>query len=97
MTLDPCSRSMFNSADPPAGPPVSQGSDWGVVLSQGEGDRGGRGRGRDKDSAGGREVGLGGRGGAEELLDLAGRSGFPLHSRRRSEEEWEVRRGGSGE
>lgn len=58
---------MFNSADALAGSPKSQGSDCGVVLSQG--DKGGRGRGSDKESAGGREVGLGGRGGAEELLD----------------------------
>lgn len=42
-------------------------------------------------------MGFGGRGGAEELLDRAMRSGLPLHSRRRSEEEWEVSRGGSGE
>lgn len=70
------------------------------MLSQGEGDGVGRGGGNDKDSAGGgREAGLGfgGRGGAEELLDRAVRSGLPLHSRRRSEEEWEVSRGGSGE
>lgn len=54
----------------------------------------------DNDSVGGgREagLGLGGRGGAEELLDLAERSGFPLQSRSRSEEEWDVSSGGSGE
>lgn len=70
------------------------------MLSQSEGDGVGRGGGSDKDRAGGGRVaglGLGGRGGAEELLDRAVRSGLPLHSRRRSEEEWEVRRGGSGE
>lgn len=60
------------------------------MLSQSEGDGVGRGGGRDKESAGGgREAGfgLGGRGGAEELLDRAVRSGLPLHSRSRSEEE----------
>lgn len=60
------------------------------MLSHSKGDGVGRGGGRDKDRAGGgREAGfgLGGRGGAEELLDRAVRSGFPLHSRRRSEEE----------
>lgn len=70
------------------------------MLSQGEGDGDGRGGGNDKESAGGgREAGLGfgGRGGAEELLDRAVRSGLPLQSRRRSEEEWDVSRGGSGE
>lgn len=70
------------------------------MLSQGEGDGAGRGGGSDKESAGGgREAGLGfgGRGGAEELLDRAVRSGLPLHSRRRSEDEWEVSRGGSGD
>lgn len=67
------------------------------MLSQGE--WAGRGRGSDKESGGGRDAGLGfgGRGGAEELLDRAVRSGLPLHSRRRSEEEWDVSRGGSGE
>lgn len=67
------------------------------MLSQGEGD--GRGRGSDKESGGGRDAGLGfgGMGGAEELLDRAVRSGLPLHSRRRSEEEWDVSRGVSGE
>lgn len=70
------------------------------MLSQGEGDGVGRGGSSNKESVGGgREAGLGfgGRGGAEELLDRAVRSGLPLHSRRRSEEEWEVSRGGSGE
>lgn len=68
------------------------------MLSQGEGDGIGRGGGSDKESGGGREAGLGfgGRGGAEELLDLAVRRGLPLHSRKRSEEEWDVSRGGSG-
>ena len=69
-----------------------------MVKSQGDGV--GRGGGSDKESAGGgREAGLGfgGRGGAEELLDPAVRSGLPLHSRRRSEEEWEVSSGGRGE
>lgn len=49
----------------------------------------GRGGGSDKDSGGGSDAGLGfgGRGGAEELLERAARSGFPLHKRRRSEEE----------
>lgn len=58
----------------------------------------GRGGGRDSDG-GGREAGLGfgGRGGAEELLDRAVRSGLPLQSRSRSEEEWEVSSGGRGE
>lgn len=68
------------------------------MLSQGEWD--GRGRGSDKEkSGGGRDAGLGfgGRGGAEELLDRAVWSGLPLHSRRRSEEEWEVSRGGREE
>lgn len=71
-----------------------------MLLSQSEGDGVGRAGGNEKDSAGGgREagLGLGGRGGADELLDRAVRRGFPLHSRRRSEEEWEVRRGGRGE
>lgn len=70
------------------------------MLSQAKGNEVVRGVGSDKESAGGgREAGLGfgGRGGAEELLDRAVRSGFPLHSRRRSDEEWEVSRGGSGE
>lgn len=69
------------------------------MLSQGEGDGVGRGGGSDMESGGGREAGLGfgGRGGAEELLDRAVRSGLPLHSRRRSEEEWDVSRGSSGE
>lgn len=66
-------------------------------MSQGEGD--GVGRGSDKDIGGGREAGLGfgGRGGAEELLDRAVRSGLPLHSLMRSEDEWDVSRGGSGQ
>lgn len=70
------------------------------MLSQGEGDRVVRRGGSDKESAGGGSVaglGLGGRGGAEELLDRAVRSGLPLHSRKRSEDEWEVSSGGSGE
>lgn len=69
-------------------------------MSQSEGDGVGRGGGSDKESAGGGSeagLGFGGRGGAEELLDRAVRSGLPLHRRRRSEEEWEVRRGGNGE
>lgn len=71
-----------------------------MVLSQREGDGAAQGGGNDRErGGGGREagLGLGGRGGAEELLDRAVRSGLPLHSRRRSEEEWEVSRGGSGE
>lgn len=71
-----------------------------AVLSQGKGDRVGRGGGRDSESVGGGRkagFGLGGRGGAEELLDLAVRSGLPLQSLRRSEEEWDVSRGGSGD
>lgn len=69
-------------------------------MSQGARDNADRRGGSDKDSAGGgREagLGLGGRGGAEELLDRAVRSGFPLQSRRRSEDEWEESRGGNGE
>lgn len=42
-------------------------------------------------------MGFGGRGGAEELLERAVRSGLPLQSRRRSEDECDVSRGGSGE
>lgn len=69
------------------------------MLSQGERGGVGRGGGSDKESGGGRDAGLGfgGRGGAEELLDRAVRRGLPLHSRRRSEEEWDVSRGGRGE
>lgn len=60
-----------------------------MALSQDEGDRVWHGGGRDKESGGGSDAGLGfgGRGGAEELLDRAVRSGFPLHNRKRSEEE----------
>lgn len=42
-------------------------------------------------------MGFGGRGGAEELLERAKRSGLPLHSRRRSDDECDVSKGGSGE
>lgn len=70
------------------------------MLSEGKGDEVVRGGGSDKESVGGgREAGLGfgGSGGAEELLEQVVRSGLPLHSRRRSDEEWEVSSGGSGE
>ena len=90
---------MLESADKLGGSPKSQGNDWGGLLSQVEGDKVGRGVGSDKERAGGgREAGFGfgGSGGAEELLDRAVRNGLPLHSRRRSEDEWEVSSGGSG-
>lgn len=60
-----------------------------MALSRDEGDWAGRGGGSDKDSGGGSDAGLGfgGRGGAEELPERAVRRGFPLHNRRRSEEE----------
>lgn len=70
------------------------------MLSQAAGDRVGQGGcSANERAGGGREAGFGfgGRGGAEELLDRAVRSGLPLQSRRRSEEEWEVSRGKSGE
>lgn len=69
-------------------------------MSQSKGDEELRGGGIEKESAGGGRVaglGFGGRGGAEELLDRAVRRGLPLHRRRRSDEEWEVSKGGSGE
>lgn len=85
----------------------SQGRDCGAeleLLSYGSGEGAGRdsigGGGRERDSAGGgREagLGLGGIGGAEELLERAARRGLPLQSLSRSEEECEVRRGGRGE
>lgn len=70
------------------------------MLSYGEGDGIGRGGGKDNDKAGGGRdagLGLGGIGGAEELLERAVRRGLPLQSLSRSDEEWDVSRGGSGE
>lgn len=70
------------------------------MLSEARGERVGREGGNDKESAGGgreADLGFGGRGGAEELLDRALRRGLPLHSRRRSEEEWELRGSSGGE